>query len=298
MRNNANDILFRCSSLGHIAVEGNKITNIQLKKIDELLAKPKATDLQLAELKNLSEKRDAKPELTIGVITHLIDVYVSNQYNRFTDIKSKFLDKGNEVEEDSITTVSRINKKFYKKNIDFIHNKFIKGTPDLYEGESIYKAKVIRDTKSSWDLYTFTRAKHKECAAMYKWQVTGYMDLTGADTAYVDYCLNNTPYNLINKELYYEGFNHTDSNTPAWIELQLIANHVYDKKTFDDYISIRGININEDGNSKAVYHEFVEVDLKERYFSFEFHRNENDINFIHKKVLECREYMNENFYNK
>jgi len=258
---NANEILFRCSALGYLMVD----------------------------------PKDKKQNISETTKTHLVDVFVSNKYNRFTEIKGKQLSKGNDCEEDSITVVSLITKKFFKKNEEHLSNKYIKGTPDLYEGSDIHKAEVVRDTKSAWDIYTFNRAKAKGVNDMYYWQGMGYMALTGAKKCFIDYCLNNTPYYLVIKELYHEGFNH-DQNTPAWVELQIIANHVYDKKTFDDYIHKRGVNINTDEYSKAVYAGFVEVPLEERHFSFEFDRNDSEIELLYQRIRNCREYMNENLF--
>lgn len=254
------NILFRCSSLGHIMTE----------------SKPKGG-------------------LSVGCKTHLIDVYVSNKYNRHTEINGAMLDKGNETEESSITIVSRITKEFYKKNEQHLKNDFIKGTPDLFKGESISKAEIIRDTKSSWDVFTFNRAISKELDDKYYWQVMGYIALTGASKAYVDYCLNNTPYHLVEGELRKESYRHEGNDTPAWIELQLIANHVYDKATFDLYISSRGIAISGE-REKAIYHGFVEIPLKERHYAFEVPRSDEAIQAIYDKVKVCREYMNTNLF--
>jgi len=264
---NADKILFRCSSLAFLMTEPR-----------EKAAKERG------ELSETTKK-------------HLIDVFVSAKYDRFTEIKGKFLDKGNETEEDSITTVSRITKTFFKKNVTNLKNEFLSGTPDLFLGEDVHHAEIIRDTKSSWDVFTFNRAKGTELSDKYKWQGTGYMALTGANKCYIDYCLNNTPYSLVNKELYYESFNHSSSNTPAWIELQIIANHTYDKKTFDEYIATRGIDINADVNSKAVYAGFVEIPLQERHFAFEFKRNESDIEKLYNRIRACRTWMDENLFN-
>lgn len=288
---NADNILFRCSSLGHIMADCGGITEKQLKTLSELQAKEKRTQIQEINLQDLILKRDAKPKISAGIITHLIDVFVSEKYNRFTEIKAKQLDKGNDTEEDSITTVSRITKKLFKKNTEHLENEFIKGTPDLYDGIDVYHAEIIRDTKSSWDAYTFNRAKFKELKDLYKWQGMGYMALSGAKKCFIDYCLNNTPYSLINKELYMEAYKY-ETKTPAWVELQVIANHVYDKKTFDQYISTREIDIHEDENSKAAYTGFVEIPLEERHFYFEFERDENKIKQIYERVKECRAYMN------
>jgi hypothetical protein len=226
----------------------------------------------------------------------LVDVFVSENYNRYNEISGKYLDKGNDVEEDSITTVSRITGKFLKKNEDSLSNEFIKGTPDLFVGDFIESAEIIRDTKSSWDAYTFFRAKNKGLLDAYKWQGTGYMWLTGAKKCFIDYCLNNTPYHLVESELRRESYNHPEGDTPAWIELQIIANHVYDFATFNDYIHARGIVLVDD-NSKSVFNSFIEIPLKQRHFSFEFDRDENEIEELKEKIIECRKYINENLFN-
>jgi hypothetical protein len=253
---NTDEILFRCSSAGH------------------LMTDPKKKSESLSECTK----------------THLVDVYVSKMYNRFREINAKQLDKGNDTEEDSITVVSRLTGKLFKKNEDHLSNEFIKGTPDLFTGESIYNAETIRDTKSSWDAYSFFRAKAKPLDPMYYWQGMGYMWLTGAKSCSIDYCLNNTPFNLVMKELNKESYNYPEADTPAWVELQIIANHVYDEKTFKEYIDRRGISV-FDQYAQAVRDGFVEIPLKERHFSFEFPRSSVDIERLKHKIIECRKYM-------
>jgi len=253
-----NDILFRCSSLGYLVVE------------------PKNKNEILSE----------------GLKTHLVDVVVSAKYNRHREIHAKQLDKGNETEEDSITVLSRITKKFFKKNETSLANDFIKGTPDLFEGESIYSATHIRDTKSSWDAYSFFRAKNKELEKNYYWQGQGYMWLTGAKYCSIDYVLNNTPWGLIESELRKESYNHLENDTPAWIEAQIIANHVYDKKTFMEYCDFKGICTGE--NVITVLNGFVEIPLKDRHFNFEFDRNESDLERLKAKIMHSRIYIKNN----
>lgn len=251
-----NEILFRCSSLGHLMVE------------------PKSKSETLSETTK----------------THLVDVTVSAKYNRHREIHAKQLDKGNETEEDSITVLSRITKKFFKKNEQHLSNEFIKGTPDLFEGESIQNATHIRDTKSSWDAYSFFRAKNKELEKNYYWQGQGYMWLTGAKHCSIDYVLNNTPWGLIESELRKESYNHVDNETPAWIEAQIISNHVYDEKTFKNYCDFRGISESKE-YVNTVIKGFVEIPLKERHFNFEFERNDSDLERLKNRIIQSREYI-------
>lgn len=240
-------------------------------------------------------KKGSKETLSETTKTHLVDVFVSNKYNRFTEISAKQLDKGNEVEEDSITVVSRITGKFFKKNEESLSNEYIKGTPDLYVGESIREAEQIRDTKSSWDAYSFFRAKNKPLNSMYYYQGLGYMALTGAKSCSIDYCLNNTPYSLVEAELRKESYRHPENNTPEWVELQIIANHVYDETAFHNYVDMRGIKPS-DSNALAVVMGFVEIPLKERHFNFEFKRDDEEIERLYQRIRDCREYMNNELF--
>lgn len=265
-RNNmdADKILFRCSSLGHIMTDPRS-------KADK-------------EAGNLSE----------SCKTHLIDVFISKHYHRNTEVQSKFLKKGNVAEEDSITLYSLLNKKYFKKNEEQLKNDFISGTPDLFRGESIHDATEIIDTKTSWDVFTYFRATHKDLADQYYWQGQGYMALSGASKHTVAYCLVNTPWHLISNELFKESYKHPDG-TPAAIELNLIANMVYDRKTFEDYISKHGINT-MDAASLDIVNGFIEIPQEERMHEFTVERNDADIEKIYQRVKKCREYMNEHLF--
>ncbi len=262
----ASKILFRCSSLGHL----------------------------MTDPKTKADKESG--ELSETTKTHLVDVYVRNKYNRFTEINAKQLDKGNDTEEDSITVVSRITKDFYKKNEIQLKNDWIQGTPDLFKGEDILKTEIIRDTKSSWDAYSFFRAKAKELNKMYYYQGHGYMWLTGARKCYIDYCLNNTPYQLVENELRKESYNHLNNDTPAWIELQIISNHVYDRETFDLYRNARGCS-DLDVNAKAIVESFIEIPLEERHFNFEFEYDQIVIENLKVKISRSRKYIETLFKN-
>lgn len=261
---NPNEILFRCSSLGYLMTEPRK----------------GSTEL-------LSETTK----------TNLVDIYTSERYNRFTDISSKYLAKGNDVEEDSITLLSRLTRTYLKKNEDHLKNAYVKGTPDLFIGPEITRAERIRDTKSSWDIFTFNRSINKPLDDKYYWQGTGYMWLTGAQVCNIDFCLVNTPYHIIEGELRKESFKHDAGDTPTWIELQIIANHVYDRETFERYYRMRGI-VPSDENSKYVVAGFVEVPMEERWHSFEFERNEADIIRLSSRIKHCREWIANNLMKK
>lgn len=200
--------------------------------------------------------------------THLIDVYVANRYGRRYDIQCKYIEKGLAVEEDSITLYSRLKKEFYQKNESPLSNEWIKGTPDLYIGSSINEAETVIDIKSSWDVYTFMRVLTKDVNKMYYYQLQGYMDLTGASSATLAYCLVDTPAPLIEDEkrrlMWKMGV--ATSENPLYLEA---CEELEKSMTFGD------------------------IDMKERLIEFKIERNDADIFRMHKRVEECREWLNE-----
>lgn len=161
---------FRCSSLGHLMVD----------------PKSKAA-------------KDAG-ELSESAKTHCMDIFISQQYGRKTDIQNKYVKKGLAVEEDAITLYSRVSKTFYKKNDKRLFNEYIQGEPDIYLGPEIENATHIKDVKSSWDIFTFFRTYCKDLSNLYEWQGKGYAWLTGAENASIAYCLVNTPPPLMEAE--------------------------------------------------------------------------------------------------
>ena len=230
--------LFRCSSLGYLMTEPRS-------KADK-------------EAGNLSET--AK--------THLIDVFVSNKYGRNTDIQNKYIQKGLLVEEDSITLYSRVTKTFFRKNETPLSNEFIKGTPDLYIGDDINSASHIIDIKSSYDIYTFFRNLNSDLNSQYWWQVQGYMDLTGAKSASVAYCLLDTPDVIISDEkrklMWKMGVATSDNKDfeQACAELDRLL-------TYSD------------------------IPINERMIEFQVDRDDEAIETMHRKVEKARMYLKE-----
>jgi hypothetical protein len=231
---NFETLLFRCSSLGHI----------------------------------MTESRSKSEPLSETCKTHLIDVYVQNKYGRQTDITNKYIEKGLQVEEDSITLFSRVKKTFFKKNDQHLSNSFIKGTPDLFTGLEIREAETIIDIKSSWDIYTFFRVHTKELNKMYYWQLQGYMALSGAIKAKLVYCLVNTPETFLideKRKLFYRMGAGTEEN-PEYIKA---CAELEKAMTFDD------------------------IPMNERVIEFEIERNDSDITALYKRVDQARNYLAE-----
>lgn len=257
----ANNILFRCSSLGLL----------------------------------MTESRSKTESISESTKTNLIDVFVSTKYSRKEEISNKFLSKGNDRESDSITLLSRNTKVFYKKNEEHLFNDYIKGTPDIYTGNDIYHADEIFDTKTSFSAHTFFRAKHKELEKNYYWQVLGYMWLTGATKGTIAYCLVNGTYQQISDEkrkLAYQmnefGIDvHSDEYLKKCRQIEI--NHIFDLEAF--------VKENPHFEFDNDLNEWkYDIPYTERVHLISFERNEADILRLAKRIKEARIWMNENLF--
>jgi len=300
MIENANEILFRCSGLGHIMTGSKGITEKQLQTLSELLAKPKRTEKQNDTLRDLIEKRDAPPELAQTVKTNLIDIFVSAKYGRREEITSKFLTKGNLCENDAITLLSRVSKIFFKKNDLRIANEMIIGEPDLFIGESLKESSETFDTKTSWSAHTFFRAKNEALNDNYYWQGQGYMCLTGATKHTVAYCLvNGTPETIIYEKCkaatsmglpYSRDFDTLHSFATEDTGLmkkfrQIEINHIFDMELFERHNP--GFQL-ENKIEKWQY----DIPLEERLHLISFEYNQSDIDKLYERITACKSWMN------
>jgi hypothetical protein len=250
---------FRCSGLSHLMTE------------------PKSAADKAAG--NLSE----------GAKVHALNTWISHTYKRREEVYSKYLEKGNETEEDSITLVSLAYGVFLKKNETFVENDWICGTPDLFTGPELMKAETIRDTKSSYDIYTFLRTKQKGLPDSNYWQIQCYCWLTGAKVGYVDYCLNNATPDLILDELRKVrwAMRTTDSDeSPEFVKrAQMIERlMIYDLPGF------RKRYPNFDLYTEVEKWEY-DVPQEQRIHTFEIEAKQSEQELIKRKVEKAWEYM-------
>jgi len=205
-------------------------------------------------------------ELSKTAKTHLKSVYIQEKYGRQKDVVTKQMQKGIEVEEDSITLLSRVQKKMLYKNEERLYNDYITGLPDIFEGESIRYATSITDIKSSYDLFTFMANVGESLDSNYYYQLQGYMALSGATKAYIAYCLVNTPDHIINGEKYrlLKSMDVISDESPEYIKEAL---KIEKNMTFDD------------------------IPKEERVLIFPVERDEIAINKVYQKVIKAREYL-------
>lgn len=258
---NADNLLFRCSSLGYIMIEPNS--------------------------------RSKNKDIADGTVTHLVDLFVSQRYGRREEAHSKQIEKGNAREQDSITLISRIEKTEFKKNSVRLSNEYIQGEPDMFLGEEIMNATQLRDAKTSWSAHTFFLARMEKLSRNYFWQMMGYLALTGAPIGYVDYCLVNGTAEAIQLEKFYASRRYgPDADAhPEYIEecRQIERNHIFDLSAFvKEYQHF-------DFHSNLAEWKW-DIPLQERHFSFEVKRDEEEIQRMYQRVRDCRQWMNAHLF--
>ncbi len=229
-----------------------------------------------------------KDALPVGAITALNQIWWEEVYNRREEIKSKYLSKGIEREEDAITLLCRNLGFLLKKNEERLNNKFITGLPDLFLGEAIMKCEAGWDTKCSFTWKTFPKnevAKNID----YEWQNQGYMGLTGAKVWSTCYCLVNSSPNTIDdekKSMYFKEKFFDESN-PEYLEKckRIEQDHIVDlasfKKEFPHY-----------DLSTPVSEWKYDIPMKSRVRIVKYERDEIKISQIYARVKLARKYLN------
>lgn len=181
----------------------------------------------------------------------------SQIFNRKYEIKSKYFDKGNIMEDEALDLVAeQLGLGMLIKNEKQFENDYMTGTPD-----AIPKPYVV-DVKASWSWETYPFADIEIPDTDYYWQAICYMDLTKKKDYRLCYTLLDTPEHLIHREaLYY------------------CLNNGYEQMDMDIY---------------ARFHKqmtYPDIPDEKRIKVFEIQRNDADIALIKTRVLECRDYI-------
>jgi len=278
----------RCSSLGHILTNADKVTATQIATIakhEKRRDDPKQKDLtptMKTELITLIAKRDAPDALSSGIKTHLDNIFRVEYWGRRRLLFNKFLDKGNICEADSLSLASDMDGFFYTKNEDYFENKWIKGTPDN-------KQEKIKDTKTAFDMESFDNA---DLSTLYRWQIKGYIWLLLNELknykGELIYCLVNNPYHqLVNEKnsLYYK-MGTPEDNDPLFVEgkQQLERNMIFDIEAWNENYP------NYDFDSTE-----LDFDIPKhlRIKRWDVVLNSREIHFIKNRITLCREYLME-----
>lgn len=200
----------------------------------------------------------AKSELISATLkTHLNDWYLEKKYGVRTEIRSRYTDKGIQLEDEAIREYNKLFGTNHFKNDEFFEDDFIQGTPDIVSDDEVL------DIKCSFSLDSFPILEKKMSNKNYYAQLQGYMRLTGKSKAKLVYVLLDTPEDIIVREA--KGI-------------------MYKEKLPDDFLDILIEEVRE-------AHTYSHIPIKDRIKIFEVLRDEDMINNIDQKVIFSREYI-------
>lgn len=202
----------------------------------------------------MTDGRSKEALLSETTKSALLEIWIAERFGREKIIQTKQMEKGTAVESDSLELVSQVTKQKLFKNIKTLENDHLIGTPDV--------VKSVIDIKSSWDIYTYFAVDEKEALKRYKWQLKGYMILTGQNKSQLVFALVNTPEHLIYEELRRLSFK-------------------------------LGITDEEAEEKYRKNYEFDDIDPKIRVKSYDIILEDGDKEELEKRVTLWREYLAE-----
>ncbi len=181
---------FRASSLGLIMTDPVSIDKTLLTGDLLTISKKKVkTDEDKAILAPLWDR-----SLSAGAKTEIEKLAKQLVYGYDEIVTGKYMDKGIQVEDQSIELYNSVFFTDHKKNT-------VRKTNDWITGEcDIYAPNRITDIKSSWSLATFPATSSAGEDKGYEWQGRAYMMLWDVPEFEIAYCLVNTPDDLIGWE--------------------------------------------------------------------------------------------------
>lgn len=276
---------FRCHRLGEIMTNLPGLTNTEknnlakLQKRSEDFKEGKAKELtenMKGDLADLIAKRDKEDSLPTGAISYLDTVFDEVYWKRKRILTNKYLDKGLMTEQDVLELHSKIDNTTYFKNNKLYRNEYLEGTPDNID-------QLVRDAKANYDLETFRKA---DLNTGYKWQIKGYLWLTGLTEGELMYGLVNNPLhqitNAINSIYYAMGTPDEDNEEYMKAKMQIERNMIFDHRLF------------REENPFYVFHNpIMDFDMPEslRAKKFKVILEEDDIINMKTRVTLARTYL-------
>jgi hypothetical protein len=152
--------------------------------------------IRCSSLSKIMTEPKAKTEtLSVGAKTYIEELAKEFVYGFKKVVSSKEMEKGTLVEPHSIELINDVFFTSHVKNTERRENEWLTGECDIY----VPNTKII-DVKSPWSLGTFPATVFAGQDKDYEWQGRGYMMLWDVDLFEINYCMVNTPDELIRFE--------------------------------------------------------------------------------------------------
>ena len=303
------NILFRPSELGKLMGSARGKSNLEKyedikAQFDKVLDEYNALENQetkkafglkermtkyLGQLEALEDSKHL-PHLPETCKKQLKAKMIEIKYDRYKEISNKYITKGNDCEEAAITLYSLIKGKLFENNKKRIRNEYLSGEIDLEWRDELNSLYRITDIKNSYSIHSFFD-NIDTIKSDNKWQGVGYLALHPTVKSYsiANVLVDNTD-DAILLELHRESYKWKGGDTPAWREIEMIKEHIYTKKRFEQFVEMRGC-VPLDQQSINAYNSFKELPQDERLIEHTFERNEEDIEKVYNRLDECRKYL-------
>lgn len=261
-----------CSEIYSLLVspKGIKPKQAEYKKYDRLLnSEEDKTEEEIIWMRQFDERIAILNDEPLGktTISSLIREYGKIVYNKKVAAKGdamSFLKKGTDMEGEAVELLSKIDKHDYLLITENIENEYILGRCDIFCPE---KDKII-DTKVSWNINAFLKARTTPISSKYWYQMQGYMELYNVNNAEVVFLLLNTPPELIERE-----------------KMKLINRFMIGEIDREKY------EIDLDNLESAFTYSSLPV--KKRYFRYQIAKEPQIFEKVYKKVEKARIWLQE-----
>lgn len=207
--------------------------------------------------KIMTNSRDKTDILSVTAKACLDELWIKEVFGRENfDTKNKYTDKGIISEGDSLLLINKVTKKTLVKNEKTFENRFLIGTPDVIGDR-------LKDVKTSWSIFSFSKVDEKYANDAYYYQLLGYMWLLNRKVADVIFCLTNTPEEIMMGELYKLSFRFSEINDGD----ELVMDRFKCNYIFDD----------------------IDPKLRVKRFIFKYDREK--FNLLKERLIIARDYL-------
>ena len=209
--------------------------------------------------KIMTNARSKSEVLSKTCKSYLQELAIEEVFGIRKEFSSKYTDKGNEVERESIDLAQDVlDVGFMYKNEEHFNNDYLTGTPDVNTDT------CLLDVKSSYDASTFPFFAEDIPNKDYMYQLQGYMALTGKRKSILAYCLVNTPSEIVEDEIRRAHWKHHLIDESDELRAEVEAKHIFDH-----------------------------IPMEKRIKSFNIKYDKDIVKAIYDRVKECRVYYEE-----
>lgn len=308
--------LFRCSSVGKLMTNARGKSNldkyqdtlIELEKKQVQLAgysenakvmrekTQKAIDKLEQDLKALKQIKD-EVILSETCKNEIRDLWVENGLGRRREFYSEMTEKGTTQEAESIRLLSEYDRHDYEKNEDRQIDTALRlsGEMDIKRTHENGEIEII-DIKSRYDAQSFFANDTDEQKQSEADQLDAYLLLNPEATkATIANVLTNGSDDAIRRKVYLSSLKHENGEMPNSETIKIIKEQVFDFENFKRLTKEICGDISNDAEALEQYEAFREIPLKMRVIKITRERDEERLNEMKKRLIECLNYAKEKY---